>query len=139
MESGLFRKKSLDKFQSPESLHDYIRVANPGMWILMAAMILLLVGACIWGIWGTVESTVNAVIHVDDGVVTCYADEADAERIHPGMRVRVGQLEGTLGEQADTSEMGYRYTVEMDPCPDEGIWSAEIVLDAVNPISFVVN
>ena len=139
MEKGLFRKKSLDKFQSPESLHDYIRVSNPGMWILMAAMIILLVGACVWGFLGTLESTVNAVVHVDDGVVTCYADETDAERIQPGMRVRVDKMEGILGEGTDTAEMGYRYTVEMDPCPEDGIWSAEIILDVVRPISFVVN
>ena len=138
MESGIFRKKSLDKFQSPESLHDYIRVSNPSMWILMAAMILLLVGACVWGIFGTVESTVGVVAHVDNGVVTCYADEADAERILPGMRVRVDKTEGTLGEQVERAEMGYRYTVDMDPVPEEGIWSAEIILDTVRPSSFVL-
>lgn len=139
MESGLFRKKSLDKFQSPESLHDYIRVSNPGMWILMAAMVILLVGACVWGFLGTVESTVKAVVHVDNGVAICYADDADAERIQPGMRVRVDKAEGTLSGQAEATEMGYRYTVDMEPVPEEGIWSAEIILDTVLPISFVVN
>ncbi len=31
MNEQLFRKKSLDKVQSSESLNDYVRVANPGV------------------------------------------------------------------------------------------------------------
>lgn len=41
MEDKVFRKKSLERMSSPEQLGDYIRVANPGIWLIMAAVILL--------------------------------------------------------------------------------------------------
>ena len=43
--SSLFRKKSIDRIQSPEQLNDYLRVANPAVWVLLAAILLLLAGA----------------------------------------------------------------------------------------------
>ena len=44
MDNQLFRKKSLDKVSSPEQLNDYIRVSNPGVWIALTAVIVLLFG-----------------------------------------------------------------------------------------------
>ena len=37
MSDQIFRKKSLDRISSPEQLNDYIRVANPGIWMILAA------------------------------------------------------------------------------------------------------
>mgnify|MGYP007122110349 CR=1 FL=1 len=42
--NSIFRKKSLDRIESPEQLNDYIRVTSPGIWIFLAAAIVLLVG-----------------------------------------------------------------------------------------------
>lgn len=44
MSDQIFRKKSLDRISSPEQLNDYIRVANPGIWMILAAVIILLAG-----------------------------------------------------------------------------------------------
>ena len=43
-ESTLFRKKSMARISSPEDLTSYLRVTSPGMWIILAAVIALLVG-----------------------------------------------------------------------------------------------
>ena len=67
MNEEIFRKKSLDKVKSPESLDDYIRVANPGVWLLLISIIVLLAGACIWGFFGHIDSTVPAAVHVENG------------------------------------------------------------------------
>ena len=47
MSEEIFRKKNLDKIKSPENLNDYLRVSNPGVWMLLAAVIVLLIGAVI--------------------------------------------------------------------------------------------
>ena len=39
-----FRKKAMDRISSPEDLTGYLRVTSPGMWIVLAAVIALLVG-----------------------------------------------------------------------------------------------
>ena len=42
--SELFRKKSMDRVSSPEQLNDYIRVTSPGLWLVLAAVVILLAG-----------------------------------------------------------------------------------------------
>ena len=39
---NLFRKKSLDRISSPEELHDYLRVTSPSLWMVLAAIMVLL-------------------------------------------------------------------------------------------------
>ena len=60
MEQKIFRKKSIDKINSPENLNDYIRVTNPGVWLILAAVIALLIGACVWGFFGHIDTTADA-------------------------------------------------------------------------------
>ena len=56
MSDQIFRKKSLDRISSPEQLNDYIRMANPGIWMILAAVIILLAGVCVWGIFGHLDT-----------------------------------------------------------------------------------
>jgi hypothetical protein len=55
--SGVFREKSMDRVSSPEQLNDYIRVTTPSVWLVLAALLLLLVGILAWCVLGTVETT----------------------------------------------------------------------------------
>ena len=42
---SIFRQKALDRINSPEQLTDYLRVTNPGIWlVLIAAVFGILVG-----------------------------------------------------------------------------------------------
>lgn len=47
MNQQLFRKSSIERVSSPEQLNDYIKVTNSGVWLVLAAVIMLLVGTCI--------------------------------------------------------------------------------------------
>ena len=53
--SELFRKKSMDRISSPEELNDYIKVTTPSVWLSIAAIVIILVGALVWGAFGTVD------------------------------------------------------------------------------------
>ena len=35
----IFRKETLERVSSPEQLSDYLRVTNPGIWIVLAAVV----------------------------------------------------------------------------------------------------
>lgn len=65
--NGIFRKKSIDKVSSPEKLDDYIRVTTPSVWITLAAIVILLVGATVWGFFG------ELTIHNADGTTETVA------------------------------------------------------------------
>ena len=59
--SGIFREKSMERVSSPEALNDYIRVTTPSVWVVLAALVILLVGMLAWSIFGTVS------VHREDG------------------------------------------------------------------------
>ena len=60
MQNSLFRKSSVARIASPEQLNDTMRVANPGVWMVLAAIIALLAGLLIASAVGTIETTVAA-------------------------------------------------------------------------------
>ena len=60
MSDSIFRKKSLDHISSPEEIDDYIKVTKPGMWLVLAAIVLMLTAVIIWGIVG--EIVVNGEV-----------------------------------------------------------------------------
>ncbi|MBO7348753.1 MAG: hypothetical protein J6U27_02205 [Spirochaetales bacterium] len=56
---NLFREKVLEKISTPEQLSGYLRVTNPSVWIVLAAILLLLIGLFIWAVNATIETTVS--------------------------------------------------------------------------------
>ena len=55
MNTELFRKKTIERISSPEQLNDFIKVARPSVWMVMAAIVILLVGAVVWACVSTIE------------------------------------------------------------------------------------
>lgn len=53
---SVFRQKNIDRVSSPEQLNDYIRVTTPSVWLVLAALVLLLIGMLVWSVLGTVEA-----------------------------------------------------------------------------------
>ena len=104
----VFRKKSLERLDSPEQLNDYIRVTNPGVWLLLAGIIVLLAGACVWGFVGRIgqREINNAAGIVQEGKLRCYIDEksTDGYTSKVEINIRVDSLTGS----SDTKE--YRVT-----------------------------
>ena len=83
----IFRKSSIARVSSPEQLNDYIRVSNPSVWMMLAAVIVLLAGVCVWGIFGRLESKVFSAGACENGIFICYVTEEDAAKIKTGMVV----------------------------------------------------
>ena len=135
MSEEIFRKKSLDKIKSPENLNDYLRVSNPGVWLLLAAVIALLIGAVIWGVYGHIDTTVTAQVTVEDAAAVCTPGKADAERVHPGMKVRVGAIDGVVGDALPDGG----FSLELGETLPDGSYTAEITVESISPMSFVTN
>ena len=56
MDNSIFRKKSLERISSPESLNDYLHVTSPAVWLILTAVILLLAGMLIWSSVASIDS-----------------------------------------------------------------------------------
>lgn len=89
----IFRKKSIDRVSSPEQLSDYLRVTSPAVWVVLAAVILLVAGLFVWSGVTAVESYATGSAEVRDGVLTLTFDDAEAaQNVEVGMNVRVGDV-----------------------------------------------
>lgn len=157
MENQIFRKKSVERVAPPEQLNDYVRVANPGVWLALAAVLALLVGACIWGVFGRLDTTLTAVAIAEKGSISVYVKEADISSVEEGMTVTIADREYTVSSIsavpiAVTAELGdyalhlgglqvgeWVYTVVLAGELADGIYAADILIDSVSPMSFVFN
>lgn len=157
MDKQLFRKASIDRVSSPEQLNDYIRVSNPGVWMILAAVIVLLIGVCVWGVFGHLDTKIATAGNCENGVFTCYVAEENAAKIKPGMTVNVDGNALSVSEistkpiavSADMdeyllylggfSEGEWLYEVTANAALSDGTYKAEIVTESVSPMSFILN
>lgn len=139
MQEEIFRKKSIDKMKSPENLDEYIRVSNPGVWLLLVGIVVLLIGALIWATFGNIDSVLNATVQVNDGKAVCYVNENSISLVKTGLTVRFEDEETTITEMGDKSDLGYTCTLADSFSLADGYYEAQVVLESYKPISFVLN
>ncbi len=90
-QASVYRKASVERISSPEQLNDYLRVTNPSVWIVLAAVVLLLIGTLVWACFTDIGSSVNGVAAVDSGVMTVRFEDTGLEKnVEAGMLVTVG-------------------------------------------------
>ena len=89
--SSLFREKNLERLESPEKLNDYLRVTSPGVWMVLGAVIVLLVGVCIWGVFGRIQATRQAVVITESGESTCLVPESAMQGV---LQYRTIEIDG---------------------------------------------
>ena len=155
--SNLFRQKSLERISSPEQLNAYIRVYTPSVWMLLAAIVILLVGVCVWGVFGHLDTTLSVAAIAQDGTVTAYVREGDIAKVKAEAVVTVNgdivkiwaiddqpvQVDEGFSEYArhvgDLQQGAWVYAVKLDANYPDGVYTAQIVIDSVSPMSFVLN
>ena len=100
-EFKLFREKSLEAVESPESLNDYLRVTSPGVWLILAAIIALLVGAILWGVFGRIRTTDRVAVAVSAEKSVCYVAFDDIDQVMGHRILTVNGTEYQLDTDAD--------------------------------------
>lgn len=160
MNEKLFRKSSLDRVTGPEQLDDYIRVASPSLWVMLGAVVILLVAVLVWSVTGALPTTLSLSGVGTGGTVTCYLPMEEAETLSPGMAARAGGVEGTvsgvgesplsraevtaslqsdyLAENLGLSDWNVPVTLTVPDAPD-GLCPVTVTVDAVRPITFILN
>ena len=155
MKQELFRKKAIDQLSSPEQWTDYIRVSSPAMWMVLGGIILLLLGACVWGAFGRLDTTLQtAAVSGGDQLVLLVREE-DTTKLQPGMTVTVNGNQHAILEvttrmtqiAADSLEAHYGSfeagqwvcLAALDGSEPEGIYSASILIESIAPMKFALN
>ena len=134
-QTTVFRKKTLERISSPEQLTDYLRVTNPGIWIVLAAVILLLAGILAWAAVGTLEtrSDVRVIVSEKSAMVV----SPTAVQLKAGMPLRVGGEEVVLAS-VEADNFGSFYGIAAVNLPDD-MYEGIVVTETVHPIEFLLN
>lgn len=138
MSEKIFRQKALSRISSPEDLNDTICVTNPTVWLLLASILLLLLGACFWGIFGRLETTAEARFTVQEGKAVCEVETARLSSLHEGMTIHFDGADGTIIEIRDDDGDG-NTKVYADAALPDGIYNGKIVTQSINPFFFIIN
>ena len=157
MNDKIFRKKSIDRMSSPEQLNDYIKVTNPGVWMALAAIVILLIGVCVWGVFGKLETKLPVAAVSQDGQTVLYVKEDDLSAVKENMSVYIGDetykvtsvSAQPVAVTEEISEYARRtgnlslgewvYLVQIDKTLPDGVYTAQFVIDSVSPLYFVFN
>lgn len=155
---SIFRKESLDRISSPEEYDQYLQVTGPGIWIVMGAIVLVLVGAIVWSILGRLDTTMEvAVVSKGESVVCVIPMEAEASAKKSTMKIVIADkvydlVDSGRAPQRITADGSY---AELLSCGfaegmpaafldvkaelPEGVYVGKIQVEQVAPISFIVN
>ncbi|MBR3133817.1 MAG: hypothetical protein IKG42_07205 [Clostridia bacterium] len=151
--------KKIKKVDSPEQLNQYIRLSNPGVWILLIAIVVLLIGVCVWGYFGKIDTKITTVAISSDYNSYVYIKEADLEKVKTGMSVEIVNNENkyeivnieTTPEKVTDELSEYArhlgnfqigewvYKCKLNRNLREGTYSANIVVESIAPMVFITN
>ncbi|MCR5005933.1 MAG: hypothetical protein K6A77_08505 [Clostridiales bacterium] len=130
---SIFRKETLDRISSPEQLTDYLRVTNPGIWVVLAAVILLLAGILVWSAVGTLETTVDATVVVEQNEATIVTPNGHLAKDMP-LRVEGQETTIRIAEEDAYGRIIGQTTVDL---PD-GTYKGVVVTEQLHPIEFLL-
>lgn len=154
----IFRKESLARINSPDQLNQYIKISSPSVWCILAGVLILLAGICVWGVFGHLDTEITAPIVICDGKAVIYVKDSLRSEINIGMEIRVSEQNGRIqsvdkntlpaasideyvrylgGFQEEDWVNAYEITL-MDELVD-GIYEGKILIDQVTPMSFIWN
>ena len=153
MDNQIFRKKSLERISSPDDMRKYLRISSPGLWMILSVILALLIGFIIYASVVTMENTIST-----QAVVTNYTEVEELfeepfslvmiripysydDIIEIGMEVRINGMKGRItGISRDENEIwGVVEMSDKSVLIPSGDYDAEIVMERISPLSFLMN
>ena len=155
--TSLFRKKNPEKIESPESLNDYLQVTSPGVWLVLITIVVFLIGTCIWGFFGHIDSKAKAAVISENGSSICLVP---ADALQSVIKNRTLSLDGadyalapdTLSPEVISEDTNIYwilagnyaigdivYIVPLTASLPDGVYSGTIITERISPFSLLLN
>lgn len=166
---NLFREKSLKRITSPEALNDYIKIANPGIWMLIVSIIIIMSCALVWSFFFNMEETISSYAYTEAGDTIILIAEAEIEELKnasdskfladgtstlkaniDGVEYNILNIENTpicIDETYDAyylhvlglSVGDWAYKIHIDGNLDDGVSEVNIITNTFTPASMIFN
>ena len=151
----IFREKSIERISSPDQLNDYVKLSDPGIWFILAAITVILAGACIFGVFGHIDSTVPGVGIVSEGDMVCLIKKEYGSRFTNDMKVKIDNVEYNASLRSDKPvtvrdsmdpyalHVGdlqpgeWVYELDVQGIFADGTYEALLVTEEISPLSFL--
>lgn len=151
----VFRDKSIKRISSPDQLNDYVRLTNPGVWFVVGAIMIILVGACLFGALGHIDSSVPSVCISDGTDTVCLVKREYGDRFADDMHMQLNGTEYSVSLRdakpvaidadfdsyalfvGDMDLGEWVYEIDVDGQIPEGIFEARLVTERLSPLSFI--
>ena len=132
---GFFRQKSIERITSPEQLNSFLRVTNPGIWLLLVAVIVLLCGLFAWSMVGNLETVSDGVAVIENGTAQIMITDSSGGELGTGMTVRIGDEEYSI---TTVGKDEYGRKVAQAPIDKaDGKYDVKVVTESIHPIKFL--
>ena len=138
MEDSLFREKTVKRISSPEDLSNYLHVTRPSVWLILAAVILMLLGMLVWSSIASIDSFATGTAEVKDGTMKIYFDnEQIAKNVEGGMTVVAGESESRI-RSVGTDDLGTLFAVAQTDLKD-GSYTVHVIFKQTRVLSLLFN
>ena len=128
---------TLERVVSPEALDAYVRVAKPGVLIMVASLFVFVAALLIWGFTGTLPKTitVNGALS-GNGKVVCYVEAAKLEGNIDGCAANIRTADGTVLSAVVTQVSDYPLSGAEIAASQPNDWLTEML--SVNGYAYAV-
>ena len=160
--SYIFNQQAIERLHNPDDLDRYLRVTNPGVWVVFGAVLSLLIGLAAWGFFGSVITSVEAKSAYVDGKLVCFLDEERLTYVNkgdtavidekPAVVASVSEVPVSLGEAKEVlgndylvstlfkEDWAYMVTFENDADFPEGVpLTTNITTEHFAPIQLILD
>ncbi|MEA5019975.1 MAG: hypothetical protein VB027_06370 [Gordonibacter sp.] len=148
MNETLFRRESIDRAKSSERTDAYLKVSNPSLWLLVAAVVILLASFAAWAFGGQIPIRYQAVGVVDNESITVFLPAEGAPDITTSMEVllagRTHRIVYVSDDVVSAEEIQSRYDereyYQLKPASQNIVFIADAkgIADGVISVSVVV-
>lgn len=156
MEEKIFRQKSIDRVSNPEDLNHYIKSTSPSLWFVLAAIIILLIGAIVWACVGKINSGGDCGCEIKNGEFTCLVGETTYNKSKDNPSIMIGNKEVnkfTVSNPTDTFNSETEYLLHMSNISkgewyyvikgklnlNDGQYKGFYITEKLSPITFIFN
>jgi len=143
--NSIFRQESIDQVNSQEMVKDYLKVPSPRLWMVIAAVLVLLAGFLVYSSVAEQEITVPARVQVMNSqspekkrlLASFEIKPEERSSYSTGMAVRFAGVTAKIAYFIETADMTEVVALLDNPkvkVPD-GEHDAVVVIEASTPIS----
>lgn len=154
---SLFRAKNMERIESPESMNDYLQVTSPGVWLVLATVIVFLIGVCIWGFFGHIDSTAKVAVVATKDETFCLVPENALKSAIDNRSIKINEEDYELAPETldpqiisessniywllagDLSIGDIVYKIPLSQHLPEDVYSGSIVTETLTPFSLLLN